>query len=50
MKFQDNAKAASLMASTLVHEMVYGPHTQYDYIVPFLFSSEISRKPTSIFE
>ena len=25
MKYQDNSKAASLMASTLVHEMVYDP-------------------------
>ena len=50
MKFQDNSKAASLMTSTLVHEMVYDPDCPYDYIVPFLFSSELSRKPTPIFE
>ena len=49
MKYQDNSKAASLMASTLVHEMVYDPANPFDHIVPFLFSSELSRKPTPIF-
>lgn len=50
MKYQDNAKAASMMASTLVHEMVYDPKNPVDKIVPFLFSSERTRKPTPEFQ
>lgn len=50
LKYQDNAKAASMMASTLVHEMVYDPHNPVDKIAPFLFSSEYSRRPTPVFQ
>lgn len=50
MKYQDNSKAASLMASSLVHEMVYDPENPYDNVVPFMYSSEQSRKPTPIFQ
>lgn len=50
LKYQDNAKAASMMASTLVHEMVYDPKNPVDKIAPFLFSSEKSRKPTPVFQ
>lgn len=45
MEYQDNSKSASMMASTLVHEMVYDPNNPMDYIVPFMFSSEIYRHP-----
>ena len=38
------------MASTLVHEMVYDPNNPIDKIVPFLFSSEKSRKQTPVFQ
>ena len=50
MKYQDNSKAGSLMASTLVHEMVLDPQNPYDHIVPFLFSSEVHRKPIPLFQ
>lgn len=50
MKYQDNSKAASMMASTLVHEMVYDPKNPVDKIAPFLYSSERSRKPTPVFQ
>lgn len=49
LKYQDNSKAASMMASTLVHEMVHDPWNPVDKIAPFLFSSEKTRKPTPIF-
>lgn len=49
MKYQDNCKAASLMASTLVHEMVHDPKNPLDNFVPFLYSNEESRLPTPIF-
>ena len=49
MKYQDNSKVASMMANTIVHEMVYDPNNPIDKIVPFLYSSEQSRKPTPIF-
>lgn len=48
-QYQDNSKAASMMANTIVHEMVYDPINPVDNIVPFLFSSEHSRLPTPIF-
>lgn len=38
-----------MMASTLVHEMVFDPNNPMDKIVPFLFSSEFIRNPTPIF-
>lgn len=50
LKYQDNSKAASMMASTVVHEMVYDPKNPIDQIVPFLFSSEKTRKPTPEFQ
>ena len=50
MKYQDNSKAGSMMASTLVHEMVYDPENPCDHMVPFLFGSEASRKPTPVFQ
>lgn len=50
MKYQDNSKSASLMASTLVHEMVYDPINPMDKTAAFLFSSEKSRKPTPVFQ
>ena len=50
LKYQDNTKAASMMASTLVHEMVYDPKNPLDKIAPFLFSSEKSRRPTPVFQ
>lgn len=49
MKYQDNSKAASMMASTIVHEMVHDPNNPMDHIVPFLFSSEQARLPAPIF-
>ena len=49
IKYQDNTKAASMMSNTLVHEMVHDPNSLLDYMVPFLFSNEIARKPTPIF-
>lgn len=49
MRHQDNSKIVSMMASTLVHEMVHDPNNPMDKIVPFLYSSEESRLPTPIF-
>ena len=50
LKYQDNSKAASMMASTVVHEMVYDAKNPIDKIVPILFSSERTRKPTPEFQ
>lgn len=50
LKYQDNTKAAAMVASSLVHEMVHDPNNPYDYVIPFLFSSEKCRNPTAIFQ
>lgn len=50
LKYQDNSKSASLMASTLVHEMVYDPINPIDKVTAFLYSSEVHRKPTPVFD
>lgn len=49
IKYQDNCKAASMMACSVVHEMVHDPLNPMDHIAPFLFSSEISRLPIPLF-
>lgn len=38
------------MASTLVHEMVYDPINPIDKVTAFLYSSEVHRKPTPVFD
>lgn len=50
MLLQDNAKSASLMRNTLVHEMVHDPNSPIDKMVPFMFASEYARRPTPIFD